>query len=94
MGFSKNSAVTKGKFSFYLPSLTTAQGPGGGEVSLATFLGDEKLSLPPSLLPSSSDVLLYENETSPKIAERKREHNTRVKIKTTIKMTLRRSKIK
>ena len=74
--FSKNSAVTKCKFSFYLPSLTTAQGLGGREVSLATFLGDEKLSLPPSLLPSSSDVVVHENETSPKIAEKKREQHT------------------
>ena len=94
MRFSKYSAVTKCKLSFYLPSLTTAQGPGGGEVSLATFLGDEKLSVPPSLPPSSSDVVVHENDTSPKSAERKREHNTRVIIKTTIKMTVRRSKIK
>ena len=89
MRFSKCSAVTKCKLSFILPSLTTAQGPCGGEVSLATFLGHEKLSVPTLLLPSSSDVVVYENDTSPKIAERKREHNTRVKIKTTIKMTVR-----
>ena len=62
-------------------------------MSLATFLGGEKLSVPPSLPPSSSDVVVHENDTSPKSAERKREHNTRVLIKTTIKMTVRRSKI-
>ena len=58
------------KFPFYLPSIATAQGPGGGKVSRTIFLGDEKFSLPPSP-PSLSDV--QEKETSPKIAEREGE---------------------
>ena len=76
MRFSKYSAVTKCKLSFYFPSLTTAQGPGGGEVSLSIFLGNKKLSVPLLLLPSSFDVVVHENDISPKTTCHRKRHVT------------------